>query len=469
VLVTVIVALTVPLAVNLRERAESDLLGQAKITAQALASSFDESALAPSGREQLSRQAERYSEQISGRVLVMDESGEVLADANPFPEPPNSSVGEDYSTIERPEVQTALVDGLPEALVRTSEELDVDLLLASAPIVDDPSGRPTIVGAVRITLDVQRVSDSVQRVTIGIIVIGLAGLLAGMLVALVLAGSLARPLSRLAAAARSLGGGDLSTRTGTIKGPEEVQELAASFDEMALRVERTFHAQRSFVANASHQLRTPLTGMKLRIERAAGEATDPDLRAQLEAADREVDRMAATVDRLLAVAREVEEGAPTEADAGEAARAAAKRWAESATERGSVITTDPLLRAPVLANPTDLDQIIDNLLDNATTYAPGAIEIHVDAQPQRTVLAVRDHGAGIAPDERAAVTQRFARGSAAPHGGSGLGLAIARDLAQRWGGELDVVGPADGGTLVEVRLRTASTTRTPRADEGSER
>ncbi len=458
VLITVIVALTVPLAVTQRERAESELLGQAKVTAQAIAASFDESSLAPASRDRLARQAELDAREIDGRVLVMDETGEVLADANPFPQPSNSAVGEDYATPQRPEVLTALADGEPDALVRTSEELDVDLLLASAPIVDDPGGRPLIVGAVRITLDVQRVTDSVRRATLGIVVIGLAGLAAGMLVALVLAGSLARPLARLAAAARSLGRGDLSTRVGELRGPDEVRDVAGSFDEMADRVERTFRAQRSFVANASHQLRTPLTGMKLRIERAADDATDPDLQAQLEAADVDVDRMAATVDRMLEMAHEVEEGAPTEADAGEAARAGVARWAERAAERGAAVTAVVDGAAPVQANPTDLDQIVDNLLDNATAYAPGPIEVSVAAEPRHAVLAVRDHGPGIAPEERERVTERFARGRSARSGGSGLGLAIARDLAERWGGSLRVVGPSDGGTLVEVRLRSAQLT-----------
>ena len=468
VLITVIVALTVPLAVNLRERAESELLGQAKVTAQALAASFDASSLAPRNRDQLERQAQRYSQQIDGRVLVMDDRGVVLADMNPFPDPADSAVGEDYATPERPEVLTALVDGQTDALVRTSEELDVDLLLASAPIVDDPGGRPIVIGAVRITLDVQQVTDSVRRITTAIVVIGLAGLLAGMLVAVVLAGSLARPLTRLAAVARNLGRGDLSSRARPIRGPDEVQELAGSFDEMADRVERTFRSQRSFVANASHQLRTPLTGMKLRIERAADEAMAPDLRAQLEAADLEVDRMAATVDRMLEMAHDVEEGAPTQADAGEAARAGAERWADRATERGAVVTADGTGHAHVHANPTDLDQIVDNLLDNATAYAPGPVEITVRNEPTRTVLAVRDHGPGIAPEERDEVTQRFFRGTSASPGGSGLGLAIARDLAERWGGSLDIAGPADGGTLVEVRLRPAVPVGPGPADEAHE-
>ncbi|MGZ8629973.1 MAG: sensor histidine kinase [Actinomycetota bacterium] len=463
VLVTVIVALVVPLAVNLRERARSELLGQAKVTAQALAASFGDETLTQASADELARQARRYAREIDGRVLVMDAGGVVLADANPFPEPPTSAVGEDYATTQRPEVLTALVDGQPDALVRRSEELDLDLLLASAPIVGDAGGRPSIVGAVRITLDVQRVSDSVRTITLGVVVIGLAGLVAGMLVAFALAGSLARPLTRLADAARRLGRGDLSTRAGEVRGPDEVRELATSFDEMADRVERTFEAQRSFVANASHQLRTPLTGMKLRIERAAdqaGEGGDPDLRRQLDAADHEVDRMAGTVDRMLQVAHEIEEGAATEADASDRARAAVERWRDRADGRGSTLTTSVDGAARVHANPTDLDQILDNLIDNALTYAPGPVVVEVVQGARHTVLSVSDQGIGIGESERSSVTERFYRGSGAPPGGSGLGLAIARDLTERWGGELEVVAPEDGGTRVEIRLRPSAAHRT---------
>ena len=177
--------------------------------------------------------------------------------------------------------------------------------------------------------------------------------------------------------------------------------------------------------------------------------------------------MAATVDRMLEMAHKVEEGAPTEADAGEAARAGAERWAGRAAERGAEITADGAEHALVQANPTDLEQIVDNLLDNATTYAPGPVEVTVTPESSRTVLAVRDHGPGIAPQERDEVTQRFFRGSSAAPGGSGLGLAIVRDLAERWGGSLEIVGPAEGGTLVQVGLRPVAGARKP-ADEGHE-
>ena len=290
-----------------------------------------------------------------------------------------------------------------------------------------------------------------NRVTFGVIVIGLTGLLAGLVIAFAMAGSLARPLDRLASTARKLGSGDLQARAGDVKGASEIDDLARSFDEMADRLERTVQAQREFVANASHQLRTPLTGMKLRLEAAAAQSDDPDVKRQLHAADAEVDRLAETVNRLLVMAREVEAGTgPAEpvTDLREAVAQAAERWSERAERLASTVRVDARTEAPARINATDLDQILDNLLDNAIAYAPGVVDL--EAAP--TFVAVRDHGPGIPEDELGRVTERFYRGRGAPSGGSGLGLAIVRDLAERWGGSVRIESPPEGGTRIEVTL-----------------
>ena len=133
ILLTVIVALTVPLAFNLRARAVSELVGQAKVTAQALAAVIGAEALAPAERDQLQARAEAYSEQIDGRVLILNAQGVVLADANPFPDPPTSAVGENYNTPARQEIGIALDDGQPEARIRRSEELGYDIMVAADP------------------------------------------------------------------------------------------------------------------------------------------------------------------------------------------------------------------------------------------------------------------------------------------------------------------------------------------------
>jgi signal transduction histidine kinase len=105
---------------------------------------------------------------------------------------------------------------------------------------------------------------------------------------------------------------------------------------------------------------------------------------------------------------------------------------------------------PAVAEAADVDQILDNLIDNAITYAPGPISVRTTLSKGEGSLAVTDRGEGIAPQDLELVTERFYRGAGTLPGGSGLGLAIARQLAERWGGRLTVSSPAGGGTSVEV-------------------
>ena len=387
------------------------------------------------------------AQQVGGRVIVVDGKGTLVADSE-GPE----EVGSSFATPGRPEIGSALA-GTPNTQIRDSADLGHDIIATAVPIQQEGE----IVGAVRITKNVQQVNDNVRNVTLGLISIGIAGLAAGLLLAFGLAGSLSRPLTRLARTAKELGEGDLSARAGDVRGPREVEELGRSFDEMAQRVERSVQAQREFVANASHQLRTPLTAMKLQIEGAVADATDDEVRERLLAADREVDRLSEIVDRLLVMAREVEEGASARVDVEDAARRAVARWTERAEKRHSSLEVRGD-GGSARADPTDLDQIFDNLIDNATSYAPGEVIVETAPSNGRVIVAVRDRGDGIQPEEIARVTERFYRGREAPSGGSGLGLAIARQLAEKWGGTLTVRSTPGQGTRVEVALEPSSMT-----------
>jgi signal transduction histidine kinase len=441
VLLVVIAALTIPLAVVVRDRARSEMEALARTNAQTIATALDRDLLKD---PRLTRQVERYAADAGGRVVVVDAAGTVLADSS------GEDVGEGFATPLRPEVGLAL-DSEVSAHVRASEEEGGEIVVAAAPVIDESD----VVGAVRTSRSVQAVAENVGRATAAIVAVALGGLVAGLLLAAGLAGSLARPLTKLAAVARRLGAGDLAARAGEVEGGAEVTELAGSFDEMAGRLERTVQAQREFVANASHQLRTPLTGIKLRLEAAIAQARDATVEAELRAADREVDRLARIIERLLTMATQIEEGRVPRADAGKAVDRAIERWRERAERAASSLAGDGA-GAEVAADPHDLDQVLDVLIDNALVHAPGTVELDASSDGDRVRVSIRDHGPGIPADERARVSERFFRGRGAPPGGSGLGLAIAGELAERWGGGLDVRAAPGGGTVVEVWLPRAA-------------
>jgi signal transduction histidine kinase len=194
--------------------------------------------------------------------------------------------------------------------------------------------------------------------------------------------------------------------------------------------------------------------MKLRLEGAIADAPDETIRQRLEAADLEVDRLSGIVDRLLVMAREIEEGTSANVDLGEAVDRAVTRWNERAVERDSTVVSQGD-GGSARVDPTDLDQILDNLLDNATSYAPGEVMIESGGSNGQVFVAVWDRGPGIAPEDLARVTERFYRGRGVPSGGSGLGLAIARQLVEKWGGTLNVESTHGDGTRVDVRLDAA--------------
>jgi signal transduction histidine kinase len=269
------------------------------------------------------------------------------------------------------------------------------------------------------------------------------------------------PVDQLEAGARKLAAGDLAGRAEVVEGPPELQQLAATFDDMAARLEVLMRAQQSFVADASHQLRTPLTALRLRIESleavAVDDQLDPELvRADLEAIDAELVRLSDLVEGLLALARS-ESGAATVAiDVAQVVADAALRWGPLADEHGVELCISGPDHAPARAVAGAVEQILDNLLDNALGVAPRGSAIHLDVREGGTdgvAVVVRDHGPGMSATQRARATDRFWRAPDAPAGGTGLGLAIVAQLAQVSGGSVALDAPASGpGLAVTVRL-----------------
>jgi signal transduction histidine kinase len=222
---------------------------------------------------------------------------------------------------------------------------------------------------------------------------------------------------------------------------------------MTARLAGALRAQREFVADASHQLRTPLSGLRLRLEEARASRLPDDAAHEVDAAMREVDRLSVTVDELLLLSRAGERDAPAERlDLSELARATAARWSQAAQERGMVVEVDADGPAAAYCARVDVERALDTLVENALAYSSGGGTVTIAAAPGR--LCVLDQGPGFAPGEEEQVFQRFHRGSAGRGGarGSGLGLPIARALMERWGGTARVENRDGGGGSAILEL-----------------
>lgn len=222
---------------------------------------------------------------------------------------------------------------------------------------------------------------------------------------------------------------------------------------MADTLGANLQAQQDFVANASHQFRTPLTGLKLRLEaikRQGGYAAEQSAKAE-----GELDRLSMLVDDLLELTQ-----ASTSPATGEHVRLdlvateAVKRWKERAAAEGIALRLDAEAHPVVWADPIDLSHVFDNLIDNGIRYSPRGSEVTVEVSDDHGAprASVSDTGPGILKEDRERIFERFYRGSSGRRAGAGtgLGLAIVVELVRRWGGRVSLGG--GGGTRVEIDL-----------------
>jgi len=450
----VLVAQDVPLASYLRRVESERLLAELQSQAFLLAGAAEDilSGESSGSASDLRTTVQVYAARNGAYVVIVSADGLLVESSDP-----NDEIGLPFANPNRPEFAIAL-GGEPNSGNRTSQDAGGDIVFVAVPVRSGPD----VVGAVRITYSAAVIDERSDEKVRGLFLVGLISMLAAALAAIVIANTIASPLRRLQRSTEQLASGDFTQRAVDNEGPPEVRSLARSFNTMTERIATLVGAQRAFVGNASHQLRTPLTALRLQLERAASMiGHDPSgALERLEAAGEETERLQRLVEGLLMIARSDGSSPVLErVDISTVVRERADVWAQFAEEHGVHLSVECTEGLAAMAVPSALEQIIDNYVDNAMNAAAAGDTITLSANPGVRSVFVRviDEGPGMPSEHLARAFDRFWRAPDAAHGGSGIGLAVAHHLAQLSGGSVELRNRSDRtGLIATVELPSAS-------------
>jgi signal transduction histidine kinase len=344
-------------------------------------------------------------------------------------------------------------------LVQAVTEATGTRIIAAIPVFQEGEQTGPVVGAVVVARSTNSLESNIVALWVILGTISALAMIAAAVLAFGLARWVSRPLKGLDAAARRLADGDLAIRTVVGSGPPELRRLGTTFNTMAGRLEALVHGNRAVIADVSHQLRTPLAALRLRLDLLAADAaqSDPATSHELAGALDELARLSRLVDGLLAVARaENVVPVPVAVDIAELARERVVAWHPVADDRSIVLTATSAgatssADASVLAwiGEGHLEQILDNLIANSLeALSPGqGVIVTSAATPTGARITVRDHGPGMSAEDRARAFLRF--GTSSPNG-TGLGLAIVHRLTTSNGGTASLTETPGGGLTITL-------------------
>jgi len=455
--ILVLLCFEIPLGYVYSRSEKERVISAAEDAAESVSAFASLSIMAGREERELPARVLHCAERIGGEVLIVGAGGGVLAASHPLP----ADQARDITS--RPEIAAAL-GGHDAVDVRTSTIGGVSYLSVALPVTHGNQ----LQGAVRLIVPTDAVHSKVHRAWLLLALAGLAILTGAAVVALIFARWTSAPIVELERFAHRLADGKAPTPAPVTSGPPEVRSLAATFNQTAARLAHLLEAQRAFAAEASHQLKTPLAALRLRLDNL-----EPDLpehaRPQLIAATTETERLARMVGGLLAMAR-MEEGAvtPELVDLDELCTERLRTWTPLFEKHHArlVLRGAPVGRA--LAVPGAVEQILDNLLSNALRSSPlgGTVtlalrhpapdrrHLHRDGRPTWIEVHVIDQGPGMTAEQRRRAFDRFWRAPDSPKGGTGLGLSLVQRLAHASGGEATLNAAPGGGLDATVRLRS---------------
>ena len=361
---------------------------------------------------------------------------------------------------------SALLAGQP---LQPASEIAGSYVIVALPVAGQGALATTVTGTVILARSTKPLDNEILALWAILGSVAAAGLIAAALVAFGLARWVSRPLKGLDAAARTLADGDLAIRAKVESGPPELRRLGTTFNTMAGRLEALVHGNRAVIADVSHQLRTPLAALRLRLDLLAADTSqsDPETAHELAGALDELARLSRLVDGLLTVARaENVVPVPTAVDVAEVARERVVAWHPVADDRSIILVATSAgaggglsgalgvgrsAAGPVLAwiGEGHLEQILDNLIANALdALSPGhLVRLTTSATAAGVRITVADDGPGMSAVDRERAFLRFTTSS--PNG-TGLGLAIVHRLATSNGGTARLDETPGGGLTVTL-------------------
>jgi signal transduction histidine kinase len=438
----VLLVLELPLAVSYARNERHDLSSKVERDAVALGT-LAEDALENNtqvDQARLKTVLDGYARSTGARVVVVDSRGVGMVDTDP-------PVPGERSFASRPEFAHAL-GGQVATGTRHSDTLGANILYVAVPVASGGM----VHGAIRITYPTSAIDARVHRYWLMLAAIAAVVLGAASLVALRFARATVRPLAELERAAAAAGAGDLEARA-PVEGPPEIRSLARRFNEMVARLDELLRTQDEFVADASHELRSPLAALRLGFENLEGEI-GPENRPTLEIVSRELERLSRAVEALLALARADRRlSEPARVDVGAVVEDRIALWSPLCDERAVTLVSSVEEGLTAHATPGGLDSILDNLLANALEASPagGTVTLSATRLAEWAEIRVSDEGPGMTSEDLSRAFDRFWRANSESEG-SGLGLAIVRRLVTADGGQVELRSGATAGVDAVVRL-----------------
>ncbi len=413
---------------------------------------------ASASSDALDEELASYGGEMGGRLLVVDQSGRVQYD----------SFSLLYGMkLELPEVIAVLVNGDSTAYgihtldaedaMNTADRADAHVSYCAAKM----TGEEGTIGALVFISPVEELVESLNAVEKQMTTAFAVVAAAALLVALIFSRVLTKPIIVLTGTLQKMGRGDLSVRV-PVKGSGELREMAVSYNTMAEQLESLDKSRNQFVANASHELKTPLATMKILLESLIYQPDMPqELRTEfMQDMDHEIDRLSGIVTDLLTLTRmdaNKMELHLEDTDISQLTEENIRLLQPMAEKRKQTLQGNIAPGIVASVDVSKMSQVFYNLIDNAVKYTPdgGSISVSLVREGKQAVWRVRDNGVGIPEEDLPHVFERFYRVDKARSretGGTGLGLSIVKQITTLHGGEVTVESTPGHGSVFTVTL-----------------